>query len=162
MVGPDLSPLRRLPPADRPGAREARAGTACGRARRARTFPAALRTLLAPVAALAAAGLFAFSLAVAPARAQSAAQDLAGDAEYGAYLAGECVTCHQESGHFDGIPPIVGWPVESFVLVMHQYQNGERDNQVMRTIAGRYNDEDLAALAAYFATLGSGAEKNTR
>lgn len=155
MREPDLSPLRRLPPADRPGAREARAGTACGRARRARTSRTAH---LAPAAAFALAGFFATHLALAPAQAQ----DLAGDAEYGAYLAGECVTCHQESGSFDGIPPIVGWPAESFVTAMRQYQDGERENAVMRTIAGRYNEEDLAALAAYFASLGSGAGQNTK
>lgn len=153
--------IRRLPPADRPGAREARAGTACGRAGRARTFLAAhLAHLahLAPVAALAAAGIFAAHLALSPAQAQ----DLAGDAEYGAYLAGECVTCHQESGASDGIPPIVGWPVESFVIAMRQYQDGERENPVMRTIAARYTEDDLAALAAFFATLGSGATENAR
>ncbi|MGJ3264508.1 MAG: c-type cytochrome [Salinarimonas sp.] len=109
--------------------------------------------LIAPVAALAVAAW------VVPA---AQAQDLAGDAEYGAFLAGECVTCHQESGDFDGIPPIVGWPVESFVHVMRLYQEGARDNQVMRTIAGRYGDEELAALAAYFAELGPGVTENTR
>jgi cytochrome c len=33
-----------------------------------------------------------------------------GDPEYGEYLAGECVTCHQATGHADGIPSIVGLP----------------------------------------------------
>jgi cytochrome c len=33
-----------------------------------------------------------------------------GDPDYGEYLAGECVTCHQASGHADGIPSIVGLP----------------------------------------------------
>jgi cytochrome c553 len=116
------------------------------------------RALLAPAAALAAAGFFAFATASAPA----SAQDVAGDAEYGAFLAGECVTCHQESGDFDGIPPIVGWPEESFVVAMTQYRDGERENPVMRTIAGRYGDEELAALAAYFASIGPSAGKNTR
>lgn len=114
-------------------------------ARRAR------RARLAPVAALAAAGFFV--------SASAPAQE--GDAEYGAFLAGECVTCHQESGAFDGIPPIVGWPTESFVLAMRQYRDGERENPVMRTIAGRYGEEELAALAAYFASLGPSAGKNT-
>jgi len=114
----------------------------------------ARRAHLAPAAAIVAAGFFA--------SATGQAQDAAGDAEYGAFLAGECVTCHQESGASDGIPPIVGWPQESFVIAMTQYRDGERENQVMRTIAGRYGDEELAALAAYFATLGPSAEKNTR
>ncbi|GGK44525.1 c-type cytochrome [Salinarimonas ramus] len=117
-----------------------------------------LRRRHAPVAALAAAALVVSFFPASPAAADS----LVGDPEYGAFLAGECVTCHQESGDFDGIPPIVGWPVESFVLVMRQYQDGTRENPVMRTIAGRYSDEELAALAAYFATLGPGAIENTR
>ncbi|MCC0029269.1 MAG: hypothetical protein H6891_02940 [Brucellaceae bacterium] len=37
-----------------------------------------------------------------------------GDADYGEYLAGECVTCHQPSGHADGIPSIVGLPKDYF------------------------------------------------
>lgn len=112
------------------------------------------RRLLAPVVALAAAG----ALVSSAARAES----LAGDAEYGAFLAGECVTCHQESGDFDGIPPIVGWPLESFVAAMRAYQDGVRANPVMRTIAARYDEEELAALAAYFASLGSGAAQSSR
>ncbi|WP_372425913.1 c-type cytochrome [Salinarimonas chemoclinalis] len=111
--------------------------------------------LLPPVAALAAAGVLVLSHG-------ARAQGLAGDAEYGAFLAGECVTCHQESGDFDGIPPIVGWPVESFVHAMELYKDGTRENQVMRTIAARYGDEELAALAAYFAALGPGKAENPR
>lgn len=87
----------------------------------------------------------------------AAAENPKGDIEYGEWLAGECVTCHQPSGDFDGIPPIVGWPEDSFVLIMKTYQDGARDHDVMRTIANRYNDEDLWSLAAYFASLGSGA-----
>lgn len=130
-----LSPIPRLRllPTSRPGARPARTGRP--------TSPAAIL----------AAGLFAF--AAAPAQAENPR----GDIEYGAWLAGECVTCHQQSGDFDGIPPIVGWPEDSFVLIMKTYQDGARDHDVMRTIANRYNDEDLWALAAYFASLGSGA-----
>ncbi len=37
-----------------------------------------------------------------------------GDPEFGEYLAGECVTCHQESGADEGIPSITGWrPISS-------------------------------------------------
>lgn len=103
------------------------------------------RTAL-PVALLAAAG-FSASLATASAETPQ------GDLEYGAWLAGECVTCHQTSGRYDGIPPIVGWPEDSFVLIMKSYQDGARDHDVMRTIASRYDEEALWALAAYFASL---------
>lgn len=92
--------------------------------------------------------IVAFVLAFAPqARAQS------GDRAYGEYLSSECVTCHQLSGNFAGIPPIVGWPEESFVEIMNEYRTKKRDNAVMQTIAGRLSDKEVSALAAYFGSL---------
>ncbi len=35
---------------------------------------------------------------------------IAGDAAYGEYLGGECVTCHRQSGDASGIPLIKGLP----------------------------------------------------
>jgi cytochrome c553 len=71
----------------------------------------------------------------------------------GQYLSSECVTCHQLSGRFDGIPPIVGWPEEAFMRIMNEYRNKERQNPVMQTIAGRLSPDEIAALAAYFGSL---------
>lgn len=76
-----------------------------------------------------------------------------GDIEYGAYLAAECVTCHQATDEDKGIPAITGWDGESFVAVLQSYKSKERDNLAMQTIAGRLDAEQMAALAAYFATL---------
>lgn len=78
---------------------------------------------------------------------------LEGDAEYGEYLSGECKTCHQEGGSDEGIPSIVLWPEEDFVVALHAYKNKQRNHPVMQMIAGRLGDEEIAALAAYFATL---------
>jgi len=78
---------------------------------------------------------------------------LEGDAEYGEYLASECTTCHQASGGDDGIPSIVLWPEEDFVIAMHAYKDKVRPNPVMQLIAGRLNNEEIAALAAYFKDL---------
>ncbi len=77
----------------------------------------------------------------------------AGDRAFGEYLSSECVTCHQVSGRFEGIPSIVGWPEESFVAVMKQYRAKERVNPVMQTIAGKLSEDEIAALAAYFGSL---------
>ncbi|MDF0600008.1 c-type cytochrome [Psychromarinibacter sp. C21-152] len=74
-----------------------------------------------------------------------------GDAEYGAYLSSECTTCHQAEGGDEGIPSIVYWPEEDFVVAMHAYKSKAREHPVMNMIAGRLNDEEIAALAAYFA-----------
>jgi cytochrome c553 len=76
-----------------------------------------------------------------------------GDRALGQYLSSECVTCHQLSGRFDGIPPIVGWPEESFIEIMNEYKNKKRTHAVMQTIAGRLSPEEISALAAYFGSV---------
>ncbi len=78
---------------------------------------------------------------------------IVGDPEYGEYLSGECTTCHQADGGADGIPSIVFWPEEDFVVAMHAYKNKQRAHPVMQMIAGRLNDEEIAALAAYFSDI---------
>ena len=78
---------------------------------------------------------------------------LVGDAEYGEYLSGDCKTCHQTSGGDDGIPSIVGWPTEDFVIAMHSYKQKLRPHPVMQMMAGRLSDEEIAGLAAYFNAL---------
>jgi cytochrome c len=76
-----------------------------------------------------------------------------GDRALGQYLSSECVTCHQLSGAYQGIPPIVGWPTQAFVDIMNEYRNKKRSNPIMQTIAGRLSPEEIAALAAYFGNL---------
>lgn len=75
---------------------------------------------------------------------------LVGDAEYGAYLASECTSCHQAAGGDAGIPSIVFWPEEDFVIALQSYKRGIRPHPVMQMIAGRLSDEEIASLAAYF------------
>jgi len=78
---------------------------------------------------------------------------LVGDPEYGEYLSGECVTCHQADGSAQGIPSVTGWMVEDFVIAMHAYKSKLRPHPVMQMMAGRLNAEEIAALAAYFKEL---------
>ncbi len=78
---------------------------------------------------------------------------LEGDPEYGEYLSSECTTCHRADGSDEGIPSIVLWPELDFVVAMHAYKDKAREHPVMNMVAGRLNDEEIAALAAYFATL---------
>lgn len=78
---------------------------------------------------------------------------IVGDVEYGEYLGSECKTCHQTSGSDDGIPSIVGLPTEDFATAMHAYREKFRENPVMQIVAGRLDDEEIAALAAYFGDL---------
>lgn len=76
-----------------------------------------------------------------------------GDPDFGEYLAGECVTCHQVSGADSGIPSITGWPTDVFVTAMHAYRAKTRAHPVMRMIAAPLNDEEIASLAVYFKNL---------
>ena len=75
---------------------------------------------------------------------------IAGDPEYGAWLASECTTCHRSDGSDRGIPSITGWPLEDFVIALQAYKHATRVHPVMQLIAGRLSDEEIAALAMHF------------
>ncbi len=75
---------------------------------------------------------------------------IVGDPAYGEYLSGECTSCHQASGAADGIPSITNWPASDFIIAMHAYKDGVRAHPVMKMMAGRLSNEEIAALAAYF------------
>ncbi|MGL4242333.1 MAG: c-type cytochrome [Beijerinckiaceae bacterium] len=89
---------------------------------------------------------------LALAAALTAAPALAsGDKELGKHLSSECVSCHQLTGRVvAGVPAIVGIDQESFKAMMESYRKKERPNQVMQSIAAKFNDEEIAALAAFF------------
>ena len=72
-----------------------------------------------------------------------------GDPEYGAYLAGECTTCHKADAEV-GIPSITGWPPDDFVIALHAYKRGKRVHPAMQLVTKRLSDEEIAALAAHF------------
>ena len=75
---------------------------------------------------------------------------IAGDVPHGEYLSSECTACHQPSGGAD-IPSIRGLAPSVFVAGMVAYRNGTREHQVMNMVSRRLGDEEIAALAAYFA-----------
>lgn len=76
----------------------------------------------------------------------------AADVEFGRYLSSECMTCHGQAKTGDTIPNIFGMAESTFVEVVNAYRDKRLENQVMQTIAGRLSDEEIAALAAFFAT----------
>lgn len=73
------------------------------------------------------------------------------DPAYGAYLGGECATCHRREGADANIPPIAGLPREHFVRALVEYKTGIRTNEVMKLMTDRLGDAEIAALAAHFA-----------
>ena len=77
------------------------------------------------------------------------------DMAYGEYLAGECVTCHRSGAANDGIPSISGMDAEAFVYILQSYRSKELENKVMQLVASRLDDEQIASLAVYFASLSS-------
>ena len=99
---------------------------------------------------LTAAGLFSAwtaTSAIAQTEAKSEAERLA----YGKHLAQECTTCHRLDGSGNNIPSIIGLRNDYFVSTMTFYKTGARDNAVMNSVAQMLNDEQLEALATYFA-----------
>ena len=77
----------------------------------------------------------------------------AGDRALGEYLSSECVTCHQLSGRPPGIPPIVGMAGAELRRDHERIPVKKRSNPVMQTIAGKFSNDEIAALAAYFGSV---------
>lgn len=80
----------------------------------------------------------------------------AADLAYGEYLASECVTCHRAPADEGAIPAIVGLPTAYFVNALRDYRTGRRQNPVMQSVARSLDDEQIAALATYFASIKDG------
>ena len=75
----------------------------------------------------------------------------AADFELGRYLSSECVTCHRGASAQGAIPNIYGLAEPTFAEVLKAYREKKLSNEVMQNVAGRLSDEDIAALATYFA-----------
>lgn len=75
------------------------------------------------------------------------------DMELGRYLAAECMTCHRSANATSTIPVIFGLTEMHVIEVMKAYRNKSLPNPVMQNIAGRLTDEEIAALALYFASI---------
>jgi cytochrome c len=73
------------------------------------------------------------------------------DIELGRHLAGQCITCHRTATATSTIPNIFGMAEPRFATLMKAYREKQLPNPVMQTIAARLNDDEIEALAAYFA-----------
>jgi cytochrome c553 len=93
-------------------------------------------------------------VAVTSATAPNGRSQAAGDKALGEYLSSECVTCHQLSGREQpGIPSIIGLSEARIAAALIEYKDKKRNNAVMQTIAAKFSNEEIAALAAYFGSL---------
>ena len=68
-------------------------------------------------------------------------------------LASACAICHGTDGRGDGkaLPPLAGMPRDHPASQMRAFRDGQRPATVMHQIAKGYTDEQIDALAAYFA-----------
>ena len=82
----------------------------------------------------------------------------AGDAAAGEVKAVPCMGCHGISGYFNVYPtyhvPRVGGQHEQYIVdALKAYQSGQRDHQTMQAQAEALSDQDIADIAAYFASV---------
>ena len=78
----------------------------------------------------------------------------AGDAQAGKAKAAGCVGCHGANGQ--GVPPnpkLAGMSDDQLLQAMKDYKSGKRNNAVMKALMGPLSDQDMANLAAYYASL---------
>ena len=92
---------------------------------------------------------FALLLGTSPAMA-------GGDPEAGKAKSATCAGCHGADGMgIDPNPPLAGLDEAFFAEQIAAFKSGARDNAMMKMFADQLSDEDVANLAAYYASLGA-------
>ncbi len=90
------------------------------------------------------------------------AQDLQGDAAAGGKKNALCIGCHGIKGYHIGfpevhqVPKINGQGAGYIRSALHAYKAGDRKHPSMRTLAGSLSDQDIADLAAFYESTGTG------
>ena len=75
------------------------------------------------------------------------------DANLGRNLAATCANCHGTNGQARGdtVPALAGMPAERLMSTFNAYKTGALPATIMHQIARGYTDEQVKAIAAYFA-----------
>lgn len=71
-------------------------------------------------------------------------------------LAATCAACHGTEGRAvegEAMPRLAGRPREALVASLRAFRDGSRPATVMPQLAKGYSDEEIDALAAYFAAM---------
>lgn len=93
----------------------------------------------------------------------SQAQELKGDAAAGAKINASCIGCHGIVGYQSSfpevhkVPMIAGQNANYIVAALNAYKKGDRKHGTMHAVAGSLSAQNIADLAAYYATLGKTA-----
>lgn len=79
----------------------------------------------------------------------------AADIQAGKVKAASCLACHGPDGiaTIPGYPHLAGQKAAYLVTSLKSFKNGERTNSIMSPMAAPLSDEDIADLAAFFASL---------
>ncbi|MEX1167427.1 MAG: c-type cytochrome [Hydrogenophaga sp.] len=101
------------------------------------------------------------------AAASAQAQGVAGDVQAGKKKAEMCIGCHGIPGYQNSFPEIHKVPMISgqtdkyMVASLIAYKKGDRKYSTMRGIAGSLTEQDMADLAAFYASEGGKAAPET-
>jgi cytochrome c553 len=94
------------------------------------------------------------SAAIAAMMAVFGQAQAAGDAAAGKAKADSCKGCHGAEGQGVGKnPALAGNKEEDIVQALKDYKSGKRTNAAMKTFAMKLSDDDMANVAAYYASL---------
>jgi len=102
-------------------------------------------------------------LALCGALSTAHAQELKGDAAAGAKINAQCIGCHGIPGYQSSfpevhkVPMISGQNAKYIVAALSAYKKGERKHPTMYAVAAGLSEQDIADLAAYYSTHGTGA-----
>jgi cytochrome c553 len=103
---------------------------------------------------------FSLLLALMGASVFAQTQELKGDAAAGAKLNATCIGCHGIPGYQASFPEVYKVPMISgqnakyIIAALNAYKKGERKHPTMHAVASSLSEQDIADLAAYYATHG--------
>lgn len=91
----------------------------------------------------------------------ASAQD--GDPERGSFKATPCMGCHGIPGYFNvyptyHVPKVGGQHAEYIVSALKAYKAGDRQHATMQAQARSLSEEDMADIAAFFASFAEESE----
>ena len=74
------------------------------------------------------------------------------DRNTGRNIAANCANCHGTNGKsVGGMPSLAGQPAELISRQMRDFRDGRRPATIMHQLSKGYTDEQIEAVAAYFA-----------
>ena len=76
-----------------------------------------------------------------------------GNIQAGKAKAGSCAMCHGANGEGGSGAVLAGMKEDKFEQAMKDFKSGKRPNAMMKSFASQLSSDDVANLAAYYASL---------